>query len=185
MHPLARFSVDDLVELSRVVREIGSGAATMVEVAQRITDHLFTSFVDDDGASACVSVRLYKTHRVSTMTPALRDLAEETAGGPVDTATRALVLMGATDRADMPPHTATDRVRPLTPDALDAGGLLLNMIEALGLDLSAVVGAVSCTSTPTTPSSSPRCSRASGSRTRCARWWRRSACARWWRSAAC
>jgi hypothetical protein len=133
---LTRFSVDDLVDVSALVREMAAGATTMLDVAQQITDHLFARLVDEDGHPGCVSVRIYKTHRVDRLPEDLAETARIVAGGPVPAGVQALVLLGSTDEPGrMPALQPTDRVRPLTPEALEDQGLLTRLIESLGLDL--------------------------------------------------
>jgi hypothetical protein len=72
---LDRFGIDELEGTSRVVRNLGRGATTMAESAQRITDVLHNGLIDEAGAPACPLVRFYATHRLADMDELRRSFA--------------------------------------------------------------------------------------------------------------
>jgi hypothetical protein len=143
MNPLDAFTVDDLVELSAALRELGAGTSSMEEVAQRIVRYLYVNLVDATGRSACPLVRFYKTHRFDGLDDELQAVAVETADGPLDGDTRCLVLLatagvepGWNDRRS----SKYDAAVPLTPGAVNRRGPnVAGLIDALGLDLDFVM----------------------------------------------
>ena len=63
MPDIADFTLKNMVDVSAALRSIGSGAASMEEVSDRIVHYLYDHITDKTcGGEACVLVRLFKTH---------------------------------------------------------------------------------------------------------------------------
>src|SRR3954453_8783722 len=93
MNALDAFTVDDLVDLSAALRELGTGTSSMEEVAQRIVRYLYDNLVDGSGRRACPLVRFYKTHPLAGLDDELQAVARETAGGALPGGASWLVLL--------------------------------------------------------------------------------------------
>lgn len=143
MHRLDTFGVDDLVVLSKELRELGDAARPMASIAAELTTLLHTRLVDRHGQPACALVRLYKTHRFADLEPPLQAFARDLAREPITGDTRCLTLLGTAgldpawnDRTRSAGHQAI----PLTSEAIVAQSpMIAQLIAALGLDVTAVV----------------------------------------------
>jgi signal transduction histidine kinase len=75
-YDLAKFTLRDMTELGGVLRQLGIGAATLEEVAERVVRHLALHLVDPaTGAPACALVRFFKTHAYGALDPSLQAFA--------------------------------------------------------------------------------------------------------------
>src|SRR3954453_5693411 len=140
MYVLERFSVDDLVELSREVRSLGEGAGSMAEVAQRLVDGLFDAFRTEAGQHALLSARLYKSHRFGELPPDLKQYTLDRGEQPADRQT-CLVLLAAADAPEIARAAAEsdDRVQPLTEEGLARQPLMRHLLEGLGVEVASVL----------------------------------------------
>lgn len=102
MADLERFSVDDLVELSARLRELGVGAPSMAAVASEIVETLHTSLRAADGSPACASVRLLKTHRFGDLPATARRLTAERAGTEPPGGATSLATLAWAGSGDVP-----------------------------------------------------------------------------------
>lgn len=76
MANITDFSLKDMVEFSAALRQMGSGAASMEEVANSIVQYLYKNLVDKKtGEKACVLVRLFKTHPYGELDLNLQEFA--------------------------------------------------------------------------------------------------------------
>ena len=140
MYVLERFSVDDLVELSREIRSVGDGAGSMAEVAQRLVDQLFDAFRTEAGEHALLSARLYKSHRFGELPAEMKQHALGRGVQPADRQT-CLVLLAAADAPEIARAAAEsdDRVQPLTEEGLAAQPLMRHLLEGLGVEVASVL----------------------------------------------
>ena len=143
---LDTFSIDDLIECRDAFREIGERSTTLEEVAQAIARYLHGALVDVDGRPACALVRMYKTHRLSDLPPALQRFVARAGRGQhagLDGRTRCLTLLGTAgvepewnDRWSSRSHQAI----PLaSAEAVERSPMIVGLIEQLGLDVAAIV----------------------------------------------
>ena len=138
MNALDAFTVDDLVDLSAAVRDLGTGTTSMEEAAQRVVVYLREHLVDSTGQPACPLVRFYKTHRFAELEPELQKIAVDANGAPLDADVRCLILLATAGQ--LPAWndrriTAYDAAVPLTPAAMASKRPNVSgLIEALGLD---------------------------------------------------
>ncbi len=91
------FSLKDMVEFSAALRQTGSGASSMEEVAERIVHYLLKNLTDKKtGEKACVLVRFFKTHPYRNLNADLQDFARNMLGGrPESPAMKCLVLLAS------------------------------------------------------------------------------------------
>ncbi len=75
-YDLTKFTLRDMTGLGTVLRQLGAGAATLEEVADRVVRHLFQHLVDPaTGKPACALARFFKTHPYGALDPSLREFA--------------------------------------------------------------------------------------------------------------
>jgi hypothetical protein len=84
-----------MLELGSSLREIGKGAKSMKEAADRIVRHLYESLISEEtGQSACVLVRFFKTHAFGQLDEDLRQFARARLAGAAETpGMKCLVLL--------------------------------------------------------------------------------------------
>jgi two-component system, NtrC family, sensor kinase len=95
MYDLPRFTLSDMSQCSRALRELSAEADSMESVADRIVKHLYTHLIDLETKSrACALVRFYKTHPYGSLGPALQAFAQRSAGSaPLTEAVACLTLL--------------------------------------------------------------------------------------------
>lgn len=135
---LDRLGVDDLVTLSYEIRSIGRDATSMMEVSQRICDHLRERLRREDGDPAVVAVQSYRTHPTGRL-PARYAVRGATR---TDRTLPSLVLLGASPSHDAPPDAHADIALPLKPGALGQAPLMAQMLFELGVGDVAASGDV-------------------------------------------
>ena len=141
VYVLERFSVDDLVTLSRDLRSLGESAATMVEVGQHLVDKLFEVLCTEAGQPALLSARLYKTHRFGDLPADLRSMAAE-GDEELEDRQPCLVLLAAADDPTIAAAAEADgdnRVQPLTERGLAEQPLMRHLLEGLGVEVASVL----------------------------------------------
>lgn len=141
VYVLERFSVDDLVELSREIRTLGQGAASMDDVAQRVVDELFDVFRTDEGDHALLSARLYKSHRFGDLPSDLQQLVAQHEQN-LDDRHPCLVLLAAADDPRIAAEAAAsadDRVQALTERSLAERPLMRHLLDGLGVEVASVL----------------------------------------------
>lgn len=140
MHVLDRFAADDLVELSRRVRDLAADAPTMVDVAQRVTDELYGALRDEHGEPALASARVYKTHRVRTIPDDLLSLLTPEERADLDPGGACLVRLAATDGpAIQAVVDGDDIIQPLTARGIRERPLMGQLLDGLGVDVESVL----------------------------------------------
>lgn len=141
---LDTFSIDDLIACRDAFRTFGEDATSLESVAQDITEYLQRALVTAAGEPACALVRMYKTHELGSLPPALQRYVQR-AGREEDLGdkTRCLTLVGTAgieeewnDRWMSHGHQAI----PLaTAEAVQRSPMIVGLIEQLGLDVASVV----------------------------------------------
>ncbi|MGH9750099.1 MAG: response regulator, partial [Candidatus Polarisedimenticolia bacterium] len=77
MYDLARFGLKEMTACGSALRELGAGAGSMEEVAERMVRHLHEGLrTGASGPQACVLVRFYKTHDYGDLDAPLRTFAD-------------------------------------------------------------------------------------------------------------
>jgi hypothetical protein len=78
MPNIDNFTLKDMVGFSGALRQMGSGAASMEEVADSIVHYLYENIRDKKtGENACVLVRFFKTHPYGELDPELQEFAQK------------------------------------------------------------------------------------------------------------
>jgi len=80
-YDLVNFTIHDMTECGKVLRNIGKGAKSMEEAASRIVHHLYENLVDgQSGNRACALVRFFKTHTYEKLDPELQSYSRNMLG---------------------------------------------------------------------------------------------------------
>ncbi|HVL32752.1 MAG TPA: hypothetical protein VM600_04135 [Actinomycetota bacterium] len=139
-YDLRTFSLSDMIRCSATLREIGVGATSLEDVAQRIVRFFHRSFVDPTtGESQFALVRFYKTHPCSDLEPPLLEFAQEILGKPVEAGTRCLTLIAsAGDEPEWNSRHRSDRHRAIplpSVDIVERFPMITQLIRQFGLDV--------------------------------------------------
>lgn len=72
-YDLVNFTIRDMTEFGKILRNIGKGAKSMEETANRIVHHLYDNLIDgESGNQVCSLVRFFKTHPYEELDDELR-----------------------------------------------------------------------------------------------------------------
>src|ERR1700687_1798197 len=142
---LEGFTLAQMLELGSSLREIGKGAKSMQEAADRIVRHLYESLISGDtGQRACALVRFFKTHAFGQLDEDLRQFARDRLAGAGETpAMKCLVLLATA--GDMPEWNSTTRSKghratPLpNEEAIENSPMISQLLSEMGLSTEALV----------------------------------------------
>lgn len=127
------------------LRQLGAGARTFEDVADRLVRHLYTSLtMPQTGQPACVLIRLFKTTRYELLAPDLKTLADqrlgETPGTPSMTCLTLVASAGMVPGWNHPTLSSRFRVIPFgTADDLDKLPMFSQLFRQLGVELPRLV----------------------------------------------
>src|SRR5512145_2967698 len=83
MPDIDNFSLRDMVEFSAALRQMGTGAGSMQEVAGSIVQYLYENLTDKkNGEKTCVLVRLFRTLPWGELDPGQQAFARNLLAGP-------------------------------------------------------------------------------------------------------
>src|SRR6516165_9790351 len=140
-----RFSLSNMVDCGGALRSMGDRAGSMEEVAGRIVAQFDDWFRDPEtGESACVLVRLFKTHMYQHLPTELQTIArEQMAPASPAPETRCLTLLGTTGRL---PEWRTQsrskghRVIPLpSVEVMARFPMITQLVRQLGLEVGSML----------------------------------------------
>jgi hypothetical protein len=141
MHHLRSFQLRDMTACGAALRRLGTDAASLEQVADRLVRHLYKSLTMGHlGEPACSLVRLFKTTPYSRLTPDLRALADirlgNTPPAPSLTCLTLLASAGAVPGWNDPTRSSRFRVIPLdTPEAVERLPMFSQLFRQLGVSL--------------------------------------------------
>jgi len=139
---LDEFGFDGMLGCTTALRNMGSDAAAMQDVADEMVNYLRAQLVDAAGRPACVLVRLYKTHAFGELPRELQEFAASGLDEP-DSRTRVLTLLSsAGDELEWNDVAASKGHRAIAlPDAEAVGRypMIAQLIAQLGLEVAQVV----------------------------------------------
>ena len=145
MYDFASFSSGEALQCAAELRELGQGAKSMEEVARRIADYFYTSFIDSEtGEPSAVAVRLSLTQDYDNLPPDLQACALTELGGQRKSGRlRCLVALGIrgqrpelNDRRNAGQYRAIPLVSEEAVKQIPMTGLL---IKQLGLEINTVL----------------------------------------------
>jgi two-component system, NtrC family, sensor kinase len=137
IHTITAAEID---EMSAALREIARDSSTVEECAQRWTFQLFDNLLSEDGTSACVLVRCFRTSRFGSLSTELRELASDAAQDTqLDNATQCLVLLGSAGREaswNSRHRSVGHRVIPLpSPEMVARSPMIAQLFLQMGIHL--------------------------------------------------
>ncbi|ULA61426.1 MAG: Histidine kinase [Nitrospira sp.] len=141
MHHLRSFQLRDMTACGAALRQLGAGAQTFDEVADRLVRHLYTSLtMVQTGEPACVLIRLFKTTPYELLAPDLKALADQRLGdtpsAPSMTCLTLLASAGMFPGWNAPALSSRFRIIPLgTSDDLNKLPMFSQLFRQLGLEL--------------------------------------------------
>jgi len=145
MPDIADFTLKDMVDFSSALRQMGSGAASMEEVADKIVHYLYENLIDKKtGEKACILVRFFKTHPYGELDKDLQEFARNILNTlPESHAMKCMVLLASAgtqpewnSRKQSRGHKA---IPLLNEHFVDAFPMVRVLIQQMGLDLMTVL----------------------------------------------
>lgn len=145
MPDIADFTLKDMVEVSAALRSMGSGAASMEEVSDKIVHYLYDHLTEKDGkGNACALVRLFKTHPYADLNDSMQTFASNIMRAPpVSDKMKCLVLLAS---AGMLPEwnsrkqSAGHKAIPLPSEHfIESFPMITQLIQQLGLEVNTLL----------------------------------------------
>ena len=141
MYSLASFSISDMTECASELRNLGAGASSIQDVAQRVASFLYRQLGNDQtGRQDCALVRCYLTRAYGELDPRSQDCARRALGcGPGSLDMKCLTLFGAA--GERPEWNERDRSRryrsiPLVANQVGSQSpMVSHLLQQLGLEL--------------------------------------------------
>ena len=145
MYDLANFSLKDMTECGRILRQMGDGAKNMEEAANKITRYLYEYLIDaKTGKNNCVLVRLFKTHPYRNLDKNLQEFAQKLLENtPAQPEMQNLVLVATV--GELPEWNSRlkstgHKAIPLRNEkAVSAIPMISNLIRQLGLKVTDLI----------------------------------------------
>jgi hypothetical protein len=144
-YDITDFTIREVTECGKVMRNMNDGASSMEEVAGRIVRYLYDTLVDGQtGMRACSLVRFFKTHTYEQLDDELKTFAANMIGeSPVSSGVKCLTLLGTVGENQEWNSRRTSRGHQAIPlpseKAVNEIPMLRNLIKQLGLSVSLVV----------------------------------------------
>jgi len=141
---LENLPLSAMIQLGAALRRIGTGAASMEQVAESVVRFLYDEFKDATGERNCVLVRFYFTTCYSALDPDLRAFGSKLMRGvELKPETRCLTLLGtAGEKPEWNTREKSEghRTIPLpSEEVVQALPMVSQLIVQLGLSLGAVL----------------------------------------------
>jgi len=137
MYDLTHFTLKDMTVCGAALRQIGQGATSMEDVANRIVRYCYDSFVDERGERANAMVRFFITHPYTDLADDLRERVDAFFGhSPDDPAIKCQTLLATIgDNPDWHSRHRSQRyaVLPLTAEIIDVNPMFAQVSDAFGI----------------------------------------------------
>lgn len=145
MYDLANFSETNMYNFAIALRNAGSGARSMEEVANRMVSFIYKNCLDGrTGKPACVLVRAFKTHLYGNLTRELQESAHDMLKGvPIENTTKCLTLLataGDEPQWNFRKGSTGHKAIPLIDEAfVKRAPMISQLLHQFGLEISAVI----------------------------------------------
>jgi hypothetical protein len=139
------FTLKDMVEFSAALRRMGSGAASMEEVADKIVHYLYENLIDKKtGEKGCVLARLFKTHPYGELNEDLKEFARNILKtSPESPAMKCMVLLasaGTLPEWHLRKQSRGHKAIPLPSEHfVEAFPMVRQLIQQMGLEVNTVL----------------------------------------------
>jgi hypothetical protein len=145
MYDLTGFTLRDMSELGIALRQLGRGAQSMEEVADRVVRYLCDHLVDKaSGSRSCALIRLFKTHPYEDLGAELQAFSRNMLDSEtIPAGMRCLVLLAtAGERPAWNSRELSIRHKAIpmpSPNMVEAFPMISSLIEQFGLDIAHVL----------------------------------------------
>jgi len=145
MYDLKKFSLRDMTECGKTLRQLNSGAVSMEEVANRIVRYLYEHLINQQtGENSCALIRFFTTYPYEELKPELREFADGMLGNnSPPPQTQCLTLLAS---AGIKPEwnawqtSKGHKAIPLVNEHLiEQSPMISQLIKQLGLEFGAVL----------------------------------------------
>lgn len=142
---LINFTIRDLTECGKTLRQMGERADSMEEVSNKVVQYLYDSLVDgQSGERACALVRFFKTHDYENLDDDLKNFAlNMLESAPPLSNLKCLVLLASIgEKIEWRSREASGghKAIPLPSEkAVTRIPMIRNIIKQLGLEVTAVI----------------------------------------------
>jgi len=139
------FTLKDMVEFSAAFRRMGSGAASMEEVADTIVHYLHDHLIDKKtGEKGCVLIRLFKTHPYGELDKDLQEFAQTVLNAPPKSpAMKCMVLLasaGTQPEWNSRKQSRGHKAIPLPSEHfIEAFPMVRQLIQQMGLEVNTIL----------------------------------------------
>jgi hypothetical protein len=144
-YDLSQFTLRDMTDCGQALRQLGEGARSMEEAANRIVRHLYDGLRSGPaGERACALVRFFKTHPYEELDAHLRRFARRMLGsGPPPPGMKCLTLLAtAGDRPawnDRRASTGHQAIPLPSADLVVQSPMISQLVQQLGLELDTML----------------------------------------------
>lgn len=147
MHDLNKFGLREMTICQSVLRQSGSNAESMEEVANNVVQYLYDNLIDGKtGVKACSLIRFFKTHEYETLEEDLKGFAEnilKSSGVDETPDMKCLTLLAtAGDKPDWNSRQKSNghKAIPLpSKEFVERLPMIANLIKQLKLEISNVL----------------------------------------------
>ena len=142
MYDLTRFTMAEMTRCGAALRDIGEGAQSMEEVADRIVSHLHSNMCDEVSSEPGTALgRLFKTHPYDELSSDLQEFALEVLGRqPDDPSMKCLTLLATrgTQEGWNSRHTSKGHkaIPLISGEMANAFPMISNLVQQFGLEAS-------------------------------------------------
>lgn len=142
MFDLEGFTFAEMTQVGADLRDLGKGATSIEEVANRIVQYLYNRFTSKrTNQKACVLVRLFKTHPFRELDDGLRQFASGLLQGPIPSPEMKCLTLLATagERPEWKSRASSEghKAIPLASErAIQSAPMISQLFSQLGLSFS-------------------------------------------------
>lgn len=137
---VTRFGLPEMVACSAVLRQLGQGARSLSEVAQRSVDWLYAQLTGDDGLPACALVRLFQTRPAPDLPAELIQAAGLPQPPPQVPCLVLLATAGQRPEWNSPVLSVSHRAIALTsPEAVAGAPMISQLLRQFGVNVAALI----------------------------------------------
>lgn len=129
-----------MVACSASLRQMGNGAASMEQVAERIVRWLYENLVDDSGQRACALVRFFRTRMAPELTPDLIRTAGLPEPPPPVPCLVLLASAGQQPAWNSPMHSVAHRAIALSsPETVARAPMISQLLHQFGVNAATLL----------------------------------------------
>jgi len=147
MFDLGNFTLHDMSRLGRSLRQLGDGAHSMQEVADRVVRYLYENLSDAADPRCCALVRFFKTHPYLGLDPGLRAFADGMLRDTPKPDLKCLTLLataGDEPAWNSPETSVAHRAIPLViPEIVSKAPMISSLLQQLGVELELLLNSQS------------------------------------------